>query len=119
MIAIIKTGGKQFKVKKGDEIKVEKINPVREKSSDKAKGAKGEKGDKIEFDKVLLLADEKTKEIRIGQPYLEGVKVEAEILEQGREKKVMVIKYKPKSRYRRRAGHRQLYTKVKIIKIGS
>lgn len=100
---IIKTGGKQYKVKKGDEIKIEKI--------------KGEKGDKIEFDKVLLLADEKAKRVDIGQPYLEGVKVEAKILEQGWAKKVTVIKYKPKSRYRRKVGHRQPYTKVQITRI--
>jgi large subunit ribosomal protein L21 len=103
MFAVIKTGGKQYKVKKGDEIKIEKI--------------KGEKGDKVEFDKVLLLADEKAKDFSIGQPYLEGVKVEGKILEQGRAKKVMIVKYKPKSRYRRKVGHRQPYTKVKINEI--
>jgi large subunit ribosomal protein L21 len=103
MFAIIKTGGKQYKIKKGDEIRVEKI--------------KGEKGDKIEFDKVLLLADEKARKVDIGRPYLKEKKVEAKILEQGRSKKVTVIKYKPKSRYRRKVGYKQPYTKVKIVKI--
>ncbi len=101
MFAIIEVKGKQYKIKKGDEIKIGKI--------------KGEKGDKIEFDKVLLLTKERVKEVKIGQPYLEGVKVETEILEQGRDKKIIVIKYKPKTRYRRKRGHRQFYTKIRII----
>ena len=114
MFAIIKTGGKQYKVKKEDEIKIEKINLIREKSSNKTRG---KKGDKIEFDKVLLLADEQAEKVDIGQPYLKEAKVEAKILEQGQDEKVTVVKYKPKSRYRRKVGHRQPYTNVKIIHI--
>lgn len=102
-IAVIKTGGKQYKISKDEVLKVEKL--------------KGEKGDKIKFDKVLLLSDEKGAKLQVGQPYLEGKAVEAEILEQGRDKKVDVIKYKRKTRYRRKQGHRQEFTKVKITKI--
>ena len=99
-IAVIKTGGKQYKVQKGDEIKVEKL--------------KGEKGDKISFTEVLLVADGKS--LEIGQPKL-AKKVEAEILEQGRARKVKVVKYKPKVRYMKTQGHRQHFTKVKITAI--
>lgn len=77
----------------------------------------GQAGDVVEFDKILLLADEKGETIKAGQPYVAGTKVLAKILEQGRDKKVLVVKYKPKVRYRRKAGHRQFYTKVKIEKI--
>ncbi|MBI4653348.1 50S ribosomal protein L21 [Candidatus Kuenenbacteria bacterium] len=102
-ISIIKTGGKQYKIKEGDILKVEKI--------------KGENGDKIEFDKILLISDEKGEDIKIGQPYLKGTKIKAEILEQGKGKKIVILKYKAKTRYRKKQGHRQLYTKVKIGKI--
>jgi len=103
MFAVIKTGGKQYKVKEGDVLKIEKIV--------------GNVGDKIEFDQVLLLADEGGKDVKVGVPTVAGVKVSAEILEQGRERKVTIIKYKPKVRYRRKAGHRQLYTKIKVLSI--
>lgn len=103
MFAVIKTGGKQYKVKEGQILKIEKIA--------------GKVGDKIGFDKVLLVADEDGKEVKVGNPTVSGAKVAAEILEQGRAKKVMVIKYKPKTRYRRKVGHRQMYTKVKIVSI--
>ncbi len=103
MFAVIKTGGKQYKVKEGQILKIEKIT--------------GRVGDKIEFE-VLLLADEDGKNVKVGKPLVEGAKVVAEILEQGRARKINIIKYKPKVRYRRKAGHRQLYTKVKIGKIG-
>ena len=102
-IAVIKTGGKQYKISKDEVLKVEKL--------------KGEKGDKINFDKVLLISDEKGAKLQVGQPFVEGQAVAAEILEQGRDKKVIIIKYKRKTRYRRKQGHRQEYTKVKITKI--
>jgi len=102
MFAVIKTGGKQYKVKEGGVLKIEKIA--------------GNAGDKIDFE-VLLLADEEGKDVKVGKPMVAGAKVAAEILEQGRARKVNVIKYKPKVRYRRKAGHRQMYTKVKIEKI--
>ncbi len=102
MFAVIKTGGKQYKVKEGEILKIEKIT--------------GAAGDKIDFE-VLLLADEDGKDVKIGKPIVAGAKVAAEILEQGRARKVNIIKYKPKVRYRRKAGHRQMYTKVKIVSV--
>ncbi len=103
MFAVIKTGGKQYKVKEGEVLKIEKIA--------------GKVGDKIEFDKVLLVADEDGKEVNVGNPTVAGAKVIGEILEQGRAKKVTIIKYKPKVRYRRKTGHRQMYTKVKVTSV--
>ncbi len=102
MIAVIKTGGKQYKVKEGEILKIEKIA--------------GNAGDKIEFE-VLLTSDEEGKDVKVGKPTVAGAKVTGEILEQGRARKVDVIKYKPKVRYRRKAGHRQMYTKVKVASI--
>jgi large subunit ribosomal protein L21 len=101
--AVIKTGGKQYKVSKDSLVSIEKI--------------KGEykKGDKISFDKVLLVDD--GKDTTIGTPYIVGAKVNAEIIEIGRARKILVVKYKQKSRYLRRNGHRQPYFKVKILSI--
>ncbi len=101
--AVIQTGGKQYKVSEGTVVSIEKI--------------KGEyaKGDKLSFDKVLLVDD--GKDTTIGTPYITGAKVNAEIVEIGRSKKVMVIKYKQKSRYLKRNGHRQPFFKVKITSI--
>jgi large subunit ribosomal protein L21 len=101
--AVIQTGGKQYKVSKGDTLSIEKM--------------KGEfaKGDKVSFDKVLLVDNEK--ETTIGTPFIGGAKVDAEIVEIGRSRKVMVVKYKQKSRYLRRNGHRQPFFKVKITSI--
>ena len=101
-IAIIKTGGKQYKVKTGDTIKVEKL--------DKKEGAK------VTFE-TLLISSTDGKDINIGKPAL-GKKVEGKIIEQGREKKVSVLKYKSKTRYKRNLGHRQAFSKVEISKIG-
>ncbi len=103
MLAVIKTGGKQYLVKEGDIIKIEKI--------------KKEKGEVFNFDEILLLTDEKGEKLEIGQPILKKVKVKAEILEQGKDKKILVVKYKPKTRYRRKRGYRHPYTKVKILEI--
>ena len=101
--AVIQTGGKQYKVSKDTIVSIEKI--------------KGEytKGDKIAFDKVLLVDNEK--DTTIGTPYITGAKVEAEIVEIGRARKLMVVKYKQKSRYLKRNGHRQPFFKVKITSI--
>ncbi len=101
--AVIKTGGKQYKVSEGGLVSIEKI--------------KGEfkKGDKVTFDKVLLVDD--GKDTTIGTPYITGAKVESEIVEIGRTRKVMVVKYKQKSRYLKRNGHRQPFFKVKILSI--
>ncbi|MES2416140.1 MAG: 50S ribosomal protein L21 [Patescibacteria group bacterium] len=101
--AVIKTGGKQYKVAKGDTVSIEKI--------------KGEftKGDKVSFDKVLLV--DNGKDTTIGMPFIDGAKVEGEISEIGRARKILVVKYKQKSRYLRRNGHRQPFFKVKILSI--
>ncbi len=98
-IAVIKTGGKQYKVKEGDSIKVEKLDL--------------EKGKKVKLD-TLLIAD--SSNIDLGQPSL-GDKVEAEVLETAKGKKVTVVKYKSKTRYKRTIGHRQMFTALKIVKI--
>lgn len=99
--AVIKTGGKQYLVKQGDIIKIEKLD--------------GKPGKKISFKDVLLVFDKKGK-TQVGRPKLK-ISIDAEILEQGRGKKIKVIKYKPKTRYHKKTGHRQYYTKVKITKI--
>jgi len=102
-IAVITTGGKQYTVKKGDMIKIEKL-------SDTVKA-----GDAVTFDKVLLV--DNGHDTTIGTPYIKGAKVEARVEEVGRSKKVMVMHYKQKSRYFTKNGHRQPFTKVKISAI--
>jgi large subunit ribosomal protein L21 len=101
MFAVIQTGGKQYLVSKGDKVQVEKLEGV--------------KGDKITFDKVLFTAD--GAKYTVGKPYISGGAVEATIVKQGRGKKIEILKYKAKSKYRRKAGHRQSYTEVEIAKI--
>jgi large subunit ribosomal protein L21 len=103
MLAVIKTGGKQYKVKKGDKINVEKLDE--------------KEGKTIKIKDVFLVADEKGKDVKIGTPTVKGAVVEAKVLEHGKGKKVRVIKYKPKIRYRKEYGHRQPYTKLEIISI--
>lgn len=98
--AIIETGGKQYRVFSGDTITIEKL------SDDK------KVGDKVIFDKVLLVDDGKN--TKVGTPYIEGEKVEGIFEEEGRGKKISVIKYKRKVRYRRKYGHRQPFAKVTI-----
>lgn len=98
-IAVIKTGGKQYKVQEGDTVKVEKLT--------------AEAGQKLKLD-TLLIAD--GAELELGQPSL-GAKVEAEVLGTAKEPKVTVVKYKSKTRYKKTVGHRQLLTSVKILKI--
>jgi len=102
MLAIIKTGGKQYKIKEGDKIKIEKIEGI--------------EGDKVEFSEVLFLGDDKS--VKIGTPFLAGVKVEGKILSQEKDKKVWGIKHKPKKRYKVKFGHRQQITEVEIVKVG-
>lgn len=102
MFSVIETGGKQYKVSVGEKIKVEKLE--------------GGAGDKIIFDKVLLMAD-KNNEVQIGRPYLEKAKVTGEIAKQGRHKKLIVFRYKAKKREKKKGGHRQPFTEVKIIDI--
>ncbi len=101
--AVISTGGKQYKVSKGDVVKIEKI-----KGDFKA-------GDKVVFDKVMLVDDGKN--ATIGTPFIEKASVEATLKEVGRNKTVEVIKYKQKSRYFKKNGHRQPWFKVEITGI--
>ena len=101
--AVIHTGGKQYKVSAGDMVKIEKIK------------ADLKVGDKVTFDKVLLSTD--GTEVTVGAPYLSGLKVTGTLAEIGRNKTVDVIKYKQKSRYFKKNGHRQPHFKVKILKI--
>lgn len=101
MLAVIKTGGKQYLVKKGDTIKIEKLE--------------GEAGDKIDFSEVLFLGDEK--EVKVGTPFVAGAKVEGKIVKQTRAKKVTGVKHKPKKRYKVKFGHKQMLTEVEIMKV--
>ena len=98
MYAVVSTGGKQYKVQKGETLRIEKIP--------------GDVGGKVTLDKVLLVADGEN--IRVGQPMIEKAAVQASIVEQDRAKKVLVFKYKRRKRYRRKAGHRQPYTAIRI-----
>jgi len=98
--AVIKTGGKQYKVSVGDVIRIEKLD------------GEHKKGDKIVFDKVLMV--DNGQDTTIGTPYITGAKVEAVFEEEGRNKKIDVIKYKQKSRYYKKYGHRQPFAVVKI-----
>ncbi len=102
MYAVIETGGKQYTVKAGDKVKVEKLH--------------AEEGATVVFDKVLFVAGDG--ETKVGKPYVEGVKVEGKVLVQGRDRKVIVYKYKPKKNERKKKGHRQPFTLVEIANIG-
>ncbi len=101
MYAIIKTGGKQYKVSEGDTLLVEKLE--------------GAEGDTVVFDQVLTLVNDA--DVKIGRPLVEGAKVSAKVVEHGKGEKIFVFKYKAKSNYRKRQGHRQPFTKVSIEKI--
>ena len=101
MNAIIVTGGKQYKVAEGDTLFIEKLP--------------AEAGDKVIFDKVLAVID--GDKATFDTPVVEGAKVDAEVVKNGKGKKIIVFKYKPKKNYRRKQGHRQPYTKVTIGKI--
>ncbi len=100
MYAIIETGGKQIRVQKGDSIFVEKLA--------------GEAGETITFDKVLLVGGDK---VKVGAPYVKGASVTATVEKQDRAKKLVIFKMKRKTTYRKKQGHRQPYTKVKIEEI--
>ena len=101
MHAIIETGGKQYKVAEGDTLFIEKLP--------------AEAGDAVTFRKVLAVID--GDKLTVGTPVVEGATVDASVVKNGRGKKVIVFKYKPKKGYRRKQGHRQPYTKVTIGKI--
>lgn len=98
-IAVIQTGGKQYLVKQGDTIRVEKLE--------------AKEGSTLSFD-ALLVADEEGKEAKVGTPVVKGAKVSAKVTGAGRADKVTVVKYKAKVRYRRKAGHRQPFTQLLI-----
>ncbi|MBQ6151419.1 MAG: 50S ribosomal protein L21 [Mogibacterium sp.] len=101
MYAIIKTGGKQYRVQQGDELRVEKLD--------------AKEGDKVVFDEVVAVGGDK---LVVGTPFVEGYAVTAEVLTQGKGDKVVIYKYKAKKDYRRKNGHRQPFTLVKITDIG-
>ena len=99
--AIFETGGKQYRVKEGDEIYIEKLN--------------AEENEKIKFDKVLAVLSEENP--KMGSPYVKGASVTAKIIKSGKAKKIIVYKMKKRKGYHRKQGHRQPYTKVEILKI--
>ena len=103
MLAVIKTGGKQYLVSPGNKIKIEKLN--------KKEGAE------VTFNEVLLL--EKNKKIEIGDPVVKGAKVLGKVLKQDKDKKVIIFKYKAKKRQKTKKGHRQPFTEVEITQIAS
>jgi large subunit ribosomal protein L21 len=99
--AIVQTGGKQYRVHEGDTIRVESLP--------------GDEGDKIELDDVRMVSQDG--DVTLGTPKVAGAKVVAELVSHGKGKKVVVFKFKAKTRYRRRMGHRQLYTELKVTDI--
>ncbi|MDR3562874.1 MAG: 50S ribosomal protein L21 [Negativicutes bacterium] len=101
MYAIIETGGKQYRVSEGDVVFVEKLDV--------------EEGEAVQFDRVLTVV--KDGDVTIGKPVITGAKVTGKVMAQGKGKKILVFKYKAKSNYRKRQGHRQPFTKVVIEKI--
>ncbi len=103
MYAIIETGGKQYKVSEGDVIFVEKLDV--------------EAGATVTIDKVLVVAN--GEEVSVGAPYVEGATVSASAVKNGKEKKIIVYKYKAKKGYHKKQGHRQPYTKLEIQKINA
>ena len=98
MYAVIENGGKQYKVSVGDTIDVESLD--------------ANVDDVVELGRVLMVAD--GEDVRVGRPLLDGARVSATVVGQGRGKKVIVFKYRPKQRYRRKVGHRQPYTRLRI-----
>ena len=101
MFAVVKTGGKQYKVSEGDVIQVDKLE--------------GEVGAAITLDQVLMVGEDE--DVQVGSPMLDGNQVTAEITEQLKDKKIIVFKKKRRKNYRRKNGHRQLVTRLKITKI--
>jgi large subunit ribosomal protein L21 len=101
MYAVVASGGKQYRVQEGEILEVEKIE--------------GDVGAEIEFDDVLMFSDGDN--VQIGQPTLDGITVRGQIVEQAKRKKILVFKYKRRKRFRRKQGHRQQYTAVRIESI--
>ncbi len=98
MYAIIETGGKQYRVREGDTLRVERME--------------GNPGDEVYLDRILLVGEGES--VRVGSPLVEGVRVKAEILAQRRHRKVRVFKFKRRKDYRKKAGHRQPYTGIRV-----
>ena len=101
MFAVVKTGGKQYRVTEGDVLKVEKLD--------------AEVGKKVKFDEVLMIGDDKG--VKVGEPLVKGANVTAEVLEQKKDKKITVFKKKRRHNYRRKKGHRQQITVLRVTKI--
>lgn len=100
MKAVIETGGKQFTVAKGDKIYTELVH--------------ADVGQNVSFDDVLMVTGDK---MRVGNPFVKGAKVTAKVLKHGKQKKIIVYKYKPKKNYKRKQGHRQPYSQLEIIDV--
>ena len=103
MYAIIKTGGKQYRVQEGDLITIEKLEAAADET--------------VTFDQVLTVVNDGS--VKVGTPLVDGAKVTGKVVEHGKGKKILVFKYKAKSNYRRRQGHRQPFTKVRIESINA
>lgn len=101
MYAVIETGGKQYRVTEGEIVPVDRIEQAKES--------------KVSFDKVLLIADGAN--VTLGQPYVQGAKVSGTLVDEQKDEKVTIIKFKPKTGYKKKQGHRQIYSLVKIEKI--
>lgn len=101
--AVIKTGGKQYRVAEGDVLRVEKLD--------------AEEGSEVVFDSVLMVSNEA--DLKIGTPVVEGAKVSAKVAKQARTRKIIVFKYRAKKRYKKKAGHRQHFTELEITKISA
>ena len=107
-LAVIKTGGKQYIVASGQKLKIEKLPK--------------EAGDEVIFDEVLLICSDPSTssgqtETKIGTPFIKGTTVKAKVISQGKGKKVIIVKYKPKVRYHKKTGHRQRFTEVEITSV--
>lgn len=102
MYAVIETGGKQYRVSEGDVLRVERVSAG--------------PGESVEFDRVLVVSDEDGG-VKVGAPHVPGAKVVASVIAHGKARKIFVFKYKAKKNYRRRYGHRQPYTEVRVQKI--
>jgi large subunit ribosomal protein L21 len=103
MYAIVATGGKQYRVKEGEKLRVEKLNV--------------EAGETVELDKVLLVGE--GEDVKVGAPYLEGAKVTATVSENGRGEKVKIVKFRRRKHSRKQMGHRQAYTELEITGISA
>ncbi len=103
MYAVVKTGGKQYRVSEGDKVKVEKLA--------------AEEGASVDLDQVLMIAD--GEDVTVGSPFIDGGKVTATVVSQGRAKKIEVVKFKRRKKYRRTQGHRQAFTELRITEISA